>query len=216
MSPRSRSIFKSIGAVVAVALSVVATQGCRSQTPAVVVNGHEVSMSVLEADLVGLLEAEAISANPEFISNGRPTPALTAEWLNVLVAQQVFVAALAEHDLQVTDEARDAAKESMDPELLKALPAKVAETLNFQTAAFTILSQALASENPGADPAADPAVVLVEERIKSASVKVDPRYGVTWDAETGNAAVVAAPQVHDGRSSIIPAIPTSPLGATRG
>jgi hypothetical protein len=164
--------------------------GCRSVTPAITVNGHEISMDEFESDLEALARNEFLQENnsdlylagcAELSKQDLPCKlagATVAGWAQQGILNQLIADEVERRGIEVTGEQREQARSGLPAELVAGFPKRFADKFIEDQARFA----ALIAEFPAGDPAVDPSAQLQQELLTTAVVRVDPRYG-EWNAD---------------------------------
>ncbi len=176
--------------VVTAALSLT---GCRSESPAISVNGVEISIDDFDAELRQLASNTFLQTNqPELFvgrcdddatadaGSCRVTTTTAASWASNSVLITLFRAEFASRGLEIT-EAERAEQEATYPEgFLSGFSDEFAARWVENDLMFSKVAASLAPT----DPTVDPVAALQQELVAAADVVIDPRYG-TWDPTSG-------------------------------
>jgi hypothetical protein len=196
---------KRLLALPVVALAAASLTGCRSASPAITVDGTDISIADFEDDL------EAIGSNEWFTENqaalftedcaerteaGEPCrllPETVAQWASQRTFNAIIAAEADARGVEPTDAQRDDVRAQLPEGFLDGFPKAFADRWVENDAIYAALVASLPTDDPSVDPAAQ----LQTELLAEAEVTIDPRYG-TWSADAG----VSPPlpiAVRDGR-----------------
>ena len=192
---------KRVAVFLLLCISVVSLGSCRSSTPAITVNGSDISMDDFERDLVGLASSDMLAQDPSSVVDGRATPDLTAKWANLVVVHELVRRENKHRGVTVTNADRDQAIAALGTDFtafLDSLPKDLSDRFLDQQAQFIALENALGGESGAA------AVADVQQRlVNTAKVRIDPRYGLDWAADAGGVVLVVRPGVRAGRGTLL-------------
>jgi hypothetical protein len=176
--------------LVAASLSLAS---CRSESPAIEVNGVEISIEDFDAELQQLANNPFLRENrPDLFAGdcgeGSDATNQPCRLLDTTVAKgasnrvlvMLFRAEFADRGLAVTDEARAELVATYPEGFLDGFSEEFADTWVENDLVFETVVGSLDSS----DPTVDPAATLQRELVTAADVAIDPRYG-SWNPEAG-------------------------------
>jgi hypothetical protein len=165
-------------------LAVVGITGCDDvQSPAVTVDGTDISQSSVDDELHALRDNDALAAalaeseEPLARSPGTINSMYASGWLTNIIVGEVVSQQVDARDIAITDAQRDDARAQAPnafpaPEVFDEFPEWFRDRFIDRVAEITALGEALGDQ------------AALTELIQTASVDVDARYG-TWSADEG-------------------------------
>lgn len=177
--------------IAVLAAASVTLASCRSETPAISVDGETISIEDFEQDLRDVEAAtevnDDLAADTTLVADGRVTAGFVATWAGQRANDLVVEHEMARRGLSVTDADRDAARADLG-EVLASFSDRFADALVEARARRSVLTAVLASGSPD----------LINELMAGANVKIDPRYG-RWDIDLASVVEPSPIDVRDGR-----------------
>ncbi len=195
------------------AVAAAGLGGCRSASPAITVDGVDISIDEFEAQLRDLSQSEYFRAQAPDLFVGdcgpeAPTEPVDADGLGELVDAapprdcrisesgvsqwatnrillDLYLAEAERRGIEVSADEAEASRSTFPEGFFVGMPEAFAERWIRENATVTALAQSLSADDPTVDPVAE----LQVELVRNAQIDLDPRYGV-WDPAGGAVSVI--------------------------
>lgn len=194
-----------IVAVVLIAVTIGAGLATRKEATAATVNGQDITVDQLQ-DIVDAYRGNGQIA-PQFLTNGRVPSDRTARLLQQLVLDRLIRNELARRRALPTAaqiaQARNGIVAQNDPKLIKGFSKEFLDSAAQRSADIDVLAQSV-----GNDPDGSKFNALLDQLLRKADVRVDPRYGV-YAPDPAKGIIIVAP-----RSPVVKSERTAPTTTT--